>query len=205
MKNSTYDALVIMTYSSNLKSKDSPTVLSYWSKQVIKKAYQAWKHHKMSKIVIPGETIFSSNKATTGELMKNYLISKKVPANSIKVLSNLNNTAMQLQAVKKLQKDSLGKVLIVCMDFHSKRVRSVINQLSINADIEQTTAQDTVARDETKKLREHEDQLLSNPILRQLWFQNFWTKIFGVRIMDLNEDTYAFFKKIKLFLGFKYS
>src|SRR5438477_10300503 len=91
-RESSYAAIVVMTYSSNLKSQSSDLRLSYWSAQSIHAAYHLYKNGTVPQIIIPGETIFGSDKATTAQLMTRYLLNKNVPPNAISQLHDLNNT-----------------------------------------------------------------------------------------------------------------
>lgn len=212
-----YAAIIVMTYSSNLKHHSEDVRLSYWSAQSVHAAFHLFEEGKAPQIIIPGETIFGQNKATTAQLMARYLTNKKVPANSIRQLHDLNNTIMQLEAIKRIQQnEGLDRLLVVCTNWHITRVENTIDTLGINADVMEveqvletehtnTSRESLLTIPQTQKFKEHDELMRNNLLLRQLWFQKITGKLLGPRICDLNEETIAILKRAKLIFGTKHN
>lgn len=202
-----YDAIVIMPYSSNVNSKGQIR-LSYWSDQSVNAGFSLYKQGLSDRIVIPGESVFGKDNTSTTELMVEYLLRKGVPHKNIVAMDNLNNTAFQLEAIKKLQTERhWHKLTVVATNWHKDRVKQVLEKMHISADtreVESILAFGHLsvrrAQDARKKMLEvpataaiaaKDRKIMENPLLKQLWFQKAGVIIFGPRVVDLKDDTFG--------------
>ncbi|OGE03360.1 hypothetical protein A3I53_01495 [Candidatus Curtissbacteria bacterium RIFCSPLOWO2_02_FULL_40_13b] len=197
-----YNAIVVMPYGSNLR-ENGQVRLSYWSAQTVHAAYHLWLKGLASRIVIPGETVFGEGRPATTDLMVRYLIHKGIPPTSIIPLFHLNNTIYQLKAVKQIkEKEEWRSLLVVGCHWHNDRVKDNLARIGLSADVvevetalakwhPQTERERLLKVPATERMTIKDQRLRNHPILRQLWLQELGTKIFGPRVVDLRDDTYA--------------
>ena len=204
-----YDAIVIMPYSSNIGT-NGRIRLSYFSAQAVHAGYHLWEQGISPKIIIPGENVFGPNQKSTTELMVRYLISKGVPGNAIIGIHNLNNTVYQLEAVKRIQDTTnLNNLLVVTCNWHQKRVEQKVQQFGIKAGIdeveriiEQThkgAIRDNLLQVPASQRETTNDEHLRNDLfLNQAFVQKLGAIVFGPRIVDLHESTFARKKQLEM-------
>lgn len=206
-----FDAIVVMPYSSNIGT-NGRIRLSYFSAQAIHAGYHLWEHGLAPKIIIPGENVFGPNQKSTTELMAQYLIQKCVPGSAIIGMHNLNNTVFQLEAVKEIQDTTnLNNLLIVSCNWHGQRVNERQQQFGINAKISEvekvldeyhpkTKREVLLEVPASKREKIHDEQIRKNPLLRNPLVQKFAVQIFGPRVVDLHESTYARKKELEMMI-----
>jgi len=208
-RNETSGAIVCMPYSSNI-GLNGKIRLSYWSAQSIHATLHLWQDNSSQKIVIPGESVFGSRHPSTASLMVRYLEAKGVSQGFIISRENLNNTALQLEEIKRLQEqEKLGQLLVVCTNWHKERVEQVLKELDISAqtiEVESVIAgkHKGASRDRllevpaTRRMATKDARLRTNFFTKRLFLQRLMVKIFGARIVDLKDDTYAILRRRQL-------
>lgn len=201
-----YYAIVIMPYSSNIRN-NGRLRLSYWSSQSVHAGYHLRERGTSHLVVIPGESVFGKDYQPTAGLMLNYLQAKGISGDFIRAYPNYNNTVTQLEHIRDLQKNGgLTNVLVVACNWHKERVEQVMDKLGIVGDIveveavldafhKETNRGTLLAIKATERMKEKDARIRNNRLLRRIWVQKLLGKIFGPRIVDLNDDTYARLKK----------
>jgi hypothetical protein len=140
-----HEYAVVMPYSQNIRASGErigENRLSFYSAFNLNAAYELYKDGKVGKLILCGETTFGEKHSTTSTLMKIALLTLEVPEDDIIVLDqlNLDNTAVQIKAVTKYQKDNGlcgNRFLVIDWGFHDVRVKNHSNGFGLNAETAQ--------------------------------------------------------------------
>lgn len=154
-----FEAIVVMPYGSaerirGKKSEIDPKFgMSYETKMATLAALEAYENGAADKIILLGEQTYGKENRSTDEFMKEFLLSKGVPETDIVSYAGLNSTFEQIEKLS--EQENENKYLIVSLDFHKGRVKSLAESEGVDAEYES-------AEELLEQRSEHYKQVIAN-------------------------------------------
>lgn len=152
LKEPSYSSIIIIPYTSRIAGiaenkiipdREARIRLSSYSAMVTAVAEMLYKEGVAPHIVALGENTFGQEHPSTADLMKQQLVKRGVPENAITVIGNLQDTDVQIGAVKTLDENLVKNPLYIIMEHH-KRVRMIITQKQLPGEV--MTAEDFLTK-----------------------------------------------------------